>query len=532
MSWWTSPNLHPKTKNRFVVVFSNAFYLPNIKSLNKPSVDIETKEYRLLNHTFNYPGNAKWKPVTLKFVDMNGTAATEDTHFDTSAFLWQMLNNTGYAYPYFDESSIREPMYMNVGKQGEIQGKGHHISTKINFRDDPRTDVVERDSWRTITTPEKSSNIANSFGLGLEGEIDMKKAGVSRQRVAIYQVSPDSIINEAWYLVNPIVKSINWGDLAYEDDALVEYELQIVYDWAILDRQANGTKLVVDEEPYKHFMTTLKSNKDTIGAEERLTRTISTAEARMRADMEEFYANQYSPGTVEELTSMDPPVADSFIDDIQNAQTPEEIEQILDKAKGTILDAYSAADDVERAVRELDGLQLYADDRNEELAQGFVEEYNSQNLFADVGGDFEDDFTYDEEGYEELQREGYEAENILKRMEDDEQRRNDAEQNLLEIERLEQEFREERNEAIRDYQIDKGLEQRSQEAPYDPAPSRTDEEFDLEYNRKPSPQVTLPEEESGLGAQSYLDQLDKEKEELEAFEQQLARQRFSETETD
>jgi len=260
MSWWTSPNLHPKTKNRFVVVFSNAFYLPNIKSLNKPSVDIETKEYRLLNHTFNYPGNAKWKPVTLKFVDMNGMGRQTD-FFDTSAFLWQMLNNTGYAYPHFDESIIREPMYRNVSEEGNIEGKGHHISTKVNFRDDPTTEAEEFDTWRTITTPEKSSNIANSFGLGLSGEIDMQKAGISKQRIAIYQVTPDEHVAEAWYLINPIVKSINWGDLAYEDDNLVEYELQIVYDWAILDRQAIGNRLEVNEEPYKQFMKTLQNNR-------------------------------------------------------------------------------------------------------------------------------------------------------------------------------------------------------------------------------------------------------------------------------
>ena len=249
MSWWTSPTLHPKTKNRFVVVFSNAFYLPNIKSLNKPSVDIETKEYRLLNHTFNYPGNAKWKPVTLKFVDMNGMGSGT-FFFDTSQFLWQMLNNTGYAYPYFDNSAITEAHYRNPGKERE---SGHHISTKIPNKS-------PEDTWRTISTPEKSSNIANSFGLGLEGEIDMEKAAVSKQRVAIYQVSPVGIISEAWYLINPIVKSISWGDLAYEDDALVEYELQIVYDWAILDRQEVGTRLVVNEKPYKEFAKTIRAN--------------------------------------------------------------------------------------------------------------------------------------------------------------------------------------------------------------------------------------------------------------------------------
>ena len=105
--------------------------------------------------------------VTVKFVDMNGQALGKDLNdFDTSQFLWQILNNTGYAYPHFDESAIREPMYRNIVEDGEAVGesqisrKGHHISTKVNFKSGLST-------WRTITTPEKSSNIANSSGLGL-----------------------------------------------------------------------------------------------------------------------------------------------------------------------------------------------------------------------------------------------------------------------------------------------------------------------------------------------------------------------------
>ncbi len=269
MSWWTKKELHPKTKSKFVVVFGDVFYLPNVKSINKPAVEIETKEYRLLNHAFNYPGNAKWKPVTLKFVDMNGMGSQTE-FFDTGAFLWQMLNNTGYAYPHLDTGAINEAHYKNVDtKDGKAltTGGGHHISTKISFRDDPKTPIKENNTWRTITTPEKSSNIANSFGGGLEGKIDKLPAGVGRQRVAIFQISPDEKITEAWYLVNPLVKSINWGDLSYDSDELIEYELQIVYDWAVLDRSVIGTPPTFSIKSYQEFMKTIKSNKDSIDQE-------------------------------------------------------------------------------------------------------------------------------------------------------------------------------------------------------------------------------------------------------------------------
>ena len=257
MSWWTNPNLQPKTKSKFVVVFGGSFYLPNVKSLNKPKIDFDTKEYRLLNHKFNYPGNGTWQPITIKFVDMNGMGMQTE-HFDTGAFLWQIMNNTGYTYPHVNNSQFRDPHFRNVNpKTGQEFGGGHHIATKINFRDDPDTQAKEFDTWKTITTPEKSSTIANSFGLGLTGVADFKNASTAKQKISIYQISPDKKITECWHLINPIVKTIGWGDLDYSADDLVEYELGVVYDWAVMDRTQIGKPMNVDELSYKEFMKTL-----------------------------------------------------------------------------------------------------------------------------------------------------------------------------------------------------------------------------------------------------------------------------------
>ena len=258
MSWWTSPNLQPKIKSKFVVVFGGSFYLPNVKSLNKPKIDFDTKEYRLLNHKFNYPGNGTWQPITIKFVDMNGMGMQTE-HFDTGAFLWQIMNNTGYTYPHVNNSQFRDPHFRNVNpKSGEEFGGGHHIATKINFRDDTTTkDIKEFPTWKTITTPEKSSTIANSFGLGLSGVADFKNASTAKQKISIYQISPDKKITECWHLINPIVKTIGWGDLDYSADDLVEYELGVVYDWAVMDRTQIGKPMNVDELSYKEFMKTL-----------------------------------------------------------------------------------------------------------------------------------------------------------------------------------------------------------------------------------------------------------------------------------
>ena len=49
----------------------------------------------------------------------------------------------------------------------------------------------------------------------------------------ITQLTPNGDTNEQWTLVNPIIKSIKYGDLAYASDEPVEYTLEVTYDYAI-----------------------------------------------------------------------------------------------------------------------------------------------------------------------------------------------------------------------------------------------------------------------------------------------------------
>ena len=114
MSFWTLREVTPKLKDRFIVLINNQIHI-NAKSVNKPTLTFENKEYRMINHYFKYPG----------------------------------LPN-----------------------------------------------------------------------------------------IAIQQISPGGIpgdipkVVEQWTLINPIIRSLSWGDLAYGDDGLVEYELELDYDYA------------------------------------------------------------------------------------------------------------------------------------------------------------------------------------------------------------------------------------------------------------------------------------------------------------
>ena len=194
MAWWASTNIELKVKSKFLVSIAGTFYLPNVKTVTKPSCDIDIKEHKLINHVFRYPGTLKWNPITITFVDMNGNGDT----FDTSELLMQMLNNTGYNIP----------------------EEANHAISAIG------------ETKRALSSPEKSSTIANSFGPGLTGEADFSEAKNGAQNMRIVQISPDGEPVEEWTLVNPLIQSIKFGDLTYDSDDAVEYQLEIAYDYA------------------------------------------------------------------------------------------------------------------------------------------------------------------------------------------------------------------------------------------------------------------------------------------------------------
>ena len=102
-----------------------------------------------------------------------------------------------------------------------------------------------------ITTPEKASTIANSFGDGLYGKSNYRDSNpsVNNRTIRIQQIDygsfspdndqaiqgtfvPDVNTIEQWELINPIITNISWGDLDYGSDDLVECTLDIKYDWA------------------------------------------------------------------------------------------------------------------------------------------------------------------------------------------------------------------------------------------------------------------------------------------------------------
>ena len=271
MAWWTADYVMPKAKSRFIVNFGS-FFLPNIKSITKPSVEFSTKEFKLLNHTFNYPGTAKWNPITVKFICMNPSDLRDASGgippghggLDTADLLWQMLVNTGYYIPTADFGHKLGRKMQGVNSKGEV------ITSTVT----------------SITTPEKASTVANAFGNGLFYVTDYTPGGSwnnDAQRVIIQQLTTNSVLDpngtgkirnledltreqridktpgtkvtEQWELVNPIIKKIDFGDLDYSSDDFVEYSMDIVYDYAEYKNWFNDDGPLVDNL-YNNYSST------------------------------------------------------------------------------------------------------------------------------------------------------------------------------------------------------------------------------------------------------------------------------------
>jgi len=187
MAFWSQPSTNPKLKSRFIVEIGNVKLL-NVKSVTKPSFTVETKTYTLINHKFKYPGLANWEPITITFVDshMGGVNSTEK-------LLDQMINDTGYMPP----NQKRHKLGVEPGES-------------------------------TVSTPTKASNASNTFHAAFTNQSGGSLGGT----INIKQLNANGSTRDTWTLHGPILKSVKFGDLSYDSDDLVEYTVDIEYDYA------------------------------------------------------------------------------------------------------------------------------------------------------------------------------------------------------------------------------------------------------------------------------------------------------------
>ena len=196
MSFWTvQGGLQPKLKDRFLVIIGNKVSFV-AKSVTKPSLTFDNKEYKMINHHFKYPGLGKWNSIKISFVDLAGQINTDPTtgadqlatNPDTANELWRMITSAGYSNPTGTSYASKESM---IKALGDIQIQ--QISPDVE--------------------PDPSGTTDDA---------------------------PKAKVVEEWKLINPIIKSISWGDLSYDDDGMVLYELELDYDYAEISRGHNA----------------------------------------------------------------------------------------------------------------------------------------------------------------------------------------------------------------------------------------------------------------------------------------------------
>lgn len=146
------------------------------KAVTKPSFQITTTQHSFMQHQFNFPGKVTWNPINITIVD--------PVQPDSAQSLYNILAKSGYVIP--DQVNLSD-----LGK-------------------------------RTIS----KEDMVDSLG----------------SRIQIDQLGPGGATDviEKWHLNNPLITSVTFGDLSYENDAILNITIGITYDWAELNDQGLG----------------------------------------------------------------------------------------------------------------------------------------------------------------------------------------------------------------------------------------------------------------------------------------------------
>ena len=75
MPFW-SDDITPVRKYAFEVTLNGAFSFL-AKSVNKPTLETDVNEYKLINQVKKFPTVPKWNDITIKYVDVQGSNLTK-----------------------------------------------------------------------------------------------------------------------------------------------------------------------------------------------------------------------------------------------------------------------------------------------------------------------------------------------------------------------------------------------------------------------------------------------------------------------
>ena len=86
--FWANSTLEPLRKFRFTIQNGDKSTVWWAKSVSKPSFEISSNEYQLINHKFKYPGIVTWNDVDVTIID--------STSLKNGKKLYDKLKKIGY----------------------------------------------------------------------------------------------------------------------------------------------------------------------------------------------------------------------------------------------------------------------------------------------------------------------------------------------------------------------------------------------------------------------------------------------------
>ena len=173
MSFWNQASVEPKRQFRWLLYIAG---MPQwiVKDVKKPSFNVTNTSHDFLNYKFHYPGRVDWQDISVTVVD--------PVQPDSAASLVSILEQSGYVLPDEYTSQAAEP--------------------------------------RTIS----KKSMVDSLG----GQIQLVMFGANTG------TQTENVL-EKWTLNNPIITSVDFGQLSYGNDELVNISIGLKYDWAYLE---------------------------------------------------------------------------------------------------------------------------------------------------------------------------------------------------------------------------------------------------------------------------------------------------------
>lgn len=188
MAFWNEKTFEPLRQFRWTVVFGSTATtdakLDNVafalKKISRPKVKIGEITHKYLNHSFYYPGRAEWEAVNMTFA---GVAVDSNEGPGSTRTLLTALANAGYTIP---------------GRYGE--GKKAQTLSKNGFQ----------------------SAIGNMM---------------------IRNIRADGVAIEGFVLHNPFFTSLEFGELDYGSDEVVDLTATVRYDYATFSLDPSGKEV-------------------------------------------------------------------------------------------------------------------------------------------------------------------------------------------------------------------------------------------------------------------------------------------------